>query len=108
MKPQSVPTDGLLLFQAHFDQQLNLEHPLIKLAHQIDWEAFDRQFGEHYCEDNGAPAKPTRLMVGLIISSTRTTNRTSRWWPVGWRIRTGSTSAATHTCNTTARSIRRA
>jgi len=65
MKPQSVPTDGLLLFQAHFDQQLNLEHPLIKLAHQIDWEAFDRQFGEHYCEDNGAPAKPTRLMVGL-------------------------------------------
>jgi len=50
MKPQSVPTDGLLLFQAHFDQQLNLEHPLIKLANQIDWEAFDRQFGEHYCE----------------------------------------------------------
>ena len=65
MKPQSVPTDGLLLFQAHFDQQLNLEHPLIKLANQIDWEAFDRRFGEHYCEDNGAPAKPTRLMVGL-------------------------------------------
>ena len=65
MRPQSVPTDGLLLFQAHFDQQLNLEHPLIKLAKQIDWEAFDRRFGEHYCEDNGAPAKPTRLMVGL-------------------------------------------
>jgi len=65
MKPQSVPTDGLLLFQAHFDQQLNLEHPLIKLANQIDWEAFDRQFDEYYCEDNGAPAKATRLMVGL-------------------------------------------
>ena len=65
MKPQSMPTDGLLLFQAHFDQLLNPDHPLVKLANQIGWEAFDRKFGEHYCEDNGAPAKPTRLMVGL-------------------------------------------
>jgi len=64
MKRQSVPTDGLPLFQARFDQLLNLDHPLIKLARQIDWETFDRKFGEHDCEDNGAPAKPTRLMVG--------------------------------------------
>jgi len=66
MKPKSVPTDGLLLFQAHFDQQLNLDHPLIKLANQIDWNTFDRKFGEHYCEDNGAPActgyRPARAL----------------------------------------------
>lgn len=65
MKPESTPTDDLLLFQAHFDQLLNPAHPLIKLAKQIDWAAFDTAFGELYCEDNGAPAKSTRLMVGL-------------------------------------------
>jgi transposase, IS5 family len=65
MKPKSTPTDDLLLFQAHFDQLLNPAHPLIKLAKQIDWATFDDAFGELYCEDNGAPAKSTRLMVGL-------------------------------------------
>lgn len=65
MKPESTPTDDLLLFQAHFDQLLNPSHPLIKLASQIDWAAFDQAFGELYCPDNGAPAKATRLMVGL-------------------------------------------
>ena len=65
MKPESTPADDLLLFQAHFDQLLNPAHPLIKLAKRIDWSAFDDAFGELYCEDNGAPAKATRLMVGL-------------------------------------------
>ena len=65
MKPESTPADDLLMFQAHFDQLLNPDHPLIKLAKQIDWDAFDEQFGELYCPDNGAPAKATRLMVGL-------------------------------------------
>jgi len=65
MKPESTPTDDVLLFQAHFDQLLNPAHPLLKLAGQIDWAAFDDAFGELYCEDNGAPAKATRLMVGL-------------------------------------------
>lgn len=65
MKPESTLTDDLLLFQAHFDQLLNPAHPLLKLAGQIDWAAFDTAFGELYCEDNGAPAKATRLMVGL-------------------------------------------
>ncbi len=65
MKPESTPNDDLLLFQAHFNQLLNPSHPLIKLANQIDWAAFDQVFGELYCEHHGAPAKATRLMVGL-------------------------------------------
>ncbi len=65
MKPQSPGQDDLLLFQAHFDQLLNPAHPLLKLAGQIDWAAFDDAFGALYCEDHGAPAKATRLMVGL-------------------------------------------
>ena len=65
MKPESTTTDDLLLFQAHFDQLLNPDHALLKLARQIDWAAFDVAFGDLYCPDNGAPAKATRLMVGL-------------------------------------------
>jgi len=65
MKPQSTPSDDLLMFQAHFDQLLNPSHPLIQLAGQIDWDAFEAAFCELYCSDNGAPAKATRLMVGL-------------------------------------------
>jgi IS5 family transposase len=65
MKPQQTPQDDLLLFQAHFDQLLNPDHPLVNIARQIDWDQFDRVFGGCYCEDNGAPAKSTRLMVGL-------------------------------------------
>jgi len=60
MKPESTPTDDLLLFQAHFDQLLNPKHPLLKLAKQIDWAAIDDAFGGLYCDDNGAPAKATR------------------------------------------------
>jgi IS5 family transposase len=65
MKPQTAPPNELELFQAHFDQLLNPHHPLIKLAGQIDWQQFDTAFGRLYCEGNGAPAKATRLMVGL-------------------------------------------
>jgi IS5 family transposase len=65
MKPDDQAQDDLLLFQAHFDQLLNPTHPLIKLAKQFDWEHFEKSVGELYCPDNGAPALPTRLMVGL-------------------------------------------
>lgn len=59
MKPRTMPRDDLLLFQAHFGQPLNPHHPLINLADQIDWASFDVAFGESFCEDNGAPVKPT-------------------------------------------------
>lgn len=44
MTPQSPDRDELLLFQAHFDQLLNPDHPLVKLAGQIDWESIDAAF----------------------------------------------------------------
>ena len=66
MKPQTPPQDELSLFQAHFDQILNPNHPLVTLAGQIDWAQFDATFGETFCEESGAPAKATRLIVGLL------------------------------------------
>jgi IS5 family transposase len=65
MKPQSRPESGQLdLFQARFEQLLNLDHPLCVLEGQIDWARFDVAFAECYCPDTGAPAKPVRLLVG--------------------------------------------
>lgn len=65
MQPKKQPADALQLFQAHFNQILNRDHPLIRLADQIDWPRFDVAFADCYKEDMGAPAKAPRLMVGL-------------------------------------------
>ncbi len=34
-------------------------------SNQIDWNFFEKEFGDYYCEDNGRPALPIRLMVGV-------------------------------------------
>lgn len=47
--------------------QLNQKHPLFLLAHQIDWSVFDEEFKVHYSAKMGAPSKPIRLMVSLLI-----------------------------------------
>jgi len=46
---------------------LNPSHPLFILANQIQWDIFEESFKDLYCQDNGRPAKPIRLMVGLLI-----------------------------------------
>jgi IS5 family transposase len=66
MKPRSQAGGGQFqLFQAHFDQILNPDHPLVLLAERIDWPRFDAALADCYCPDNGAPGKAIRLMVGL-------------------------------------------
>jgi transposase, IS5 family len=56
---------GQLQFRARLSNQLDLKHPLIRLAGLIDWEGFETEFGSLYHETLGRPGKPTRLMVGL-------------------------------------------
>lgn len=66
MRPRSqADCDQLDLFRAHFDQLLNPDHPLVILAQKIDWSRFDAAFADFYSSDMGAPAKATRLLVGL-------------------------------------------
>lgn len=49
------------------DDLLNQQHPLHKLSHKINWRVFEEAFAPLYCADNGRPAKPIRLMCGLLI-----------------------------------------
>lgn len=49
------------------EDTLNAKHPLYILANRVDWQQFEDSFSPLYCTDNGRPAKPIRLMVGLLI-----------------------------------------
>lgn len=54
-----------------FEEQLTHKHPLYILANKIDWEKFEsedkKEFKKHYNDKIGRPAKPIRLMTGLLI-----------------------------------------
>jgi|TARA_R110002124_G_scaffold231691_1_gene396961 IS5 family transposase len=66
MKPKPrAQSSQLDLFQAHFDQLLNLDHRLCILARKIDWQRFDVAFAHCYSSEMGAPGKDIRLLVGL-------------------------------------------
>jgi|LakMenEpi03Aug12_release.lakeMendotaPanAssembly.Ray.scaffolds.fasta_scaffold313583_1 IS5 family transposase len=54
-------------FFFYLEDTLNKNHPLFILSNRIDWQLFDDAFAPLYCADNGRPAKPIRLMVGLLI-----------------------------------------
>ena len=45
---------------------LDSNDPLISLADTINWDIFEKSFAKYY-SDEGRPAKPIRLMVGLLI-----------------------------------------
>lgn len=47
-------------------EQCDPRQALVKLAAEIDWKHFEQAFGEFYSE-HGRPAKPVRLMVGLLL-----------------------------------------
>lgn len=52
---------------SNLSDMLNQSHPLYLLADKIDWEKFETAFQPLYCQDNGRPCKPIRLMCGLLI-----------------------------------------
>src|SRR3990172_7624724 len=65
MPPKPQNRDAFELFQSHFEQLLNPAHELVQLTGKIDWGRFEAAFAGGYSPDMGAPAKATRLMVGL-------------------------------------------
>ncbi len=55
------------LFGTDLLMQLDPNDPLLKLASAIPWQEFEESFSIHYTMAAGAPSKPIRLMVGLLI-----------------------------------------
>ena len=64
---QSSPSTAPKSLFFSLGDSLDQRHPLYILSHKVDWDFFDRAFSPLYCLDNGAPAKPIRLMVGLLL-----------------------------------------
>jgi IS5 family transposase len=64
MRPKK-PSSELELFQSRLDQILDHDHPLFKLAGQIDWPVFEDEFGPLYHSGKGRPGLPIRWLVGL-------------------------------------------
>ncbi|MCT7481525.1 transposase, partial [Aliarcobacter cryaerophilus] len=66
MLSKSSKTKQQNLFYSPLSDMLDMNDPLIALSNAIDWEIFENEFSQFYSKD-GSPAKPIRLMVGLLI-----------------------------------------
>jgi transposase, IS5 family len=55
------------LFDIDLLLQLDPTDPLLRLSAKIPWQEFEDEFAPHYKIHTGAPSKPIRLMVGLLI-----------------------------------------
>lgn len=63
-KPSQLQTAEL--FRPRLDEQLNMKHPLIRLAVLIDWVEIERMFVVSFTSGRGRPALPPRLIAGLL------------------------------------------
>jgi IS5 family transposase len=63
-KPAGTPQTSFLM--PTLGEQLDPRQPLKQLAAQLPWAEFEQAFGKHYSAA-GRPAKPVRLMVGLLL-----------------------------------------
>ena len=66
MKGKSPDPNQLSFHNQRLADQLNPKHPLYRLAEQIPWDYFEKEFAKHYSH-TGRSAHPVRLMVGLLI-----------------------------------------
>ena len=55
------------LFRPALDQIIDLGHPLVRLAAEIDWGFLDRTLQRGLPARAGQPPLPTRLVAGLLI-----------------------------------------
>ena len=64
-KPQPKEHTAPLFWE--LESMLDSRHELYVLADLIDWDVFEKSFAPLFVENNGRPAKPVRLMTGLLI-----------------------------------------
>ncbi len=66
MGPKPTQPQTAELFRPRLDEQINLKHPLVRLAALIDWSEIERTFAVSFTSGRGRPALPPRLVAGLL------------------------------------------
>lgn len=56
-------------FKVRLQTIVNTQHSLVRMCDIIDWEMLDQELGREFCATRGAPALPTRLMVGPVCQA---------------------------------------
>ena len=55
------------MFRLFLADACRWDHPLVQLAGKIPWELLEDRFECLYCEDNGRPGLPIRMVAGLLL-----------------------------------------
>ena len=66
------------IFDVALESFIDMNHELVLLSKQIDWEAVESEFAEYYCVDNGRPSVPIWKMVGIGAQSAEKIFKISR------------------------------
>ncbi|WP_419204941.1 IS5 family transposase [Bordetella trematum] len=66
MKPHERSPQTDELFRSRLDEQLNMRHPLVRLAALMNWREIERSFSAHFTSGRGRPALSARLVAGLL------------------------------------------
>lgn len=69
MKPIKKDNSQGLLFEPRLSNLLNPKHELILFSGLLDWEGLENDLIVYFPHNNGAPAKPIRLITGLLVCS---------------------------------------
>ena len=65
MGPKTPVTEGDF-FRQPLREQINLKHPLVRLAALINWERVGASMSESFVSGKGRPATSPRLIAGLL------------------------------------------
>ncbi len=65
MGPKAPVSEGDF-FRQPLREQINLKHPLVRLADLIDWERLSAVMSESFVSKRGRPATSPRLIAGLL------------------------------------------
>ena len=55
------------IFEVALESFIDMNHELVLLSRQIDWDEVESEFAAYYCADNGRPSVPIRTMVGMML-----------------------------------------
>ena len=67
MKPTKTDQSQGFLFEPRLSNLLNPKHELMLFSQLVDWKDLDESLIVYFPSNSGAPAKPIRLITGLLI-----------------------------------------